>query len=31
MNDSGYSLAIEHPSVAHSLLWCIMGLNECTR
>ncbi len=27
----GLSLAVECTSVVHSFLWCIVGLNECTR
>ncbi len=27
----GDSLAVECTSVVHSFLWCIVGLNECTR
>ena len=27
----GYFLAADCKSVVHLLLWCIVGLNECTR
>jgi len=27
----GYSLAVEHNILVVHLLWCIVGLNECTQ